>query len=178
LRIFKIHAFKRGYVNKENIDKVMPYTDIFLYDIKAIDDDVHIKCTGESNKLILENLKYIDSMGKDIEIRIPCVPDYNDSQIEKIFGFLKDFKNIKSVKTLPYHNFAGSKYEALGSRRRFELSAVFVANSTQYFVKMLVNTDGINCAFSLSCFEFIAKTSSNSSSAKKCRFLVRKAKMG
>lgn len=92
----------------------MPYTDIFLYDIKAIEEDVHIKCTGHSNKQILENIKYIDSCGKAIEVRIPYVPEFNDNQIEKIALFLKPLKNIKAVKVLPYHNYAGSKYSALG----------------------------------------------------------------
>ena len=105
-----------GFVSKEAIDKVLPFTDIFLYDIKAIDEDIHIKCTGKSNKQILENLKYIDSKDKDIEIRIPYVPDYNDNQIEKIAKFLKPLKNITAVKVLPYHNYAGSKYNALSMK--------------------------------------------------------------
>lgn len=102
-----------GFVPKESIDKVLPYTDIFLYDIKAIDEDVHIKCTGQSNKLILENIMYIDALGKEVEVRIPYVPEYNSDQIEKIADFLSALKNIKAVKLLPYHNYAGSKYNAL-----------------------------------------------------------------
>lgn len=102
-----------GFVPKESIDKVLLYTDTFLYDIKAIDEDVHIKCTGQSNKVILDNLKYIDSLGKKIEVRIPYVPEYNANQIEKIAKFLSTLKNIKAVKVLPYHNYAGSKYAAL-----------------------------------------------------------------
>lgn len=102
-----------GFVSRVAIDKVMPYTDIFLYDLKAYDEDVHIKCTGQSNKIILDNLKYIDSCGKQIEIRIPYVPKYNDEQIEKIGAFLSGLKNIVKVRVLPYHNYAGSKYKAL-----------------------------------------------------------------
>ena len=102
-----------GGVSKEALDKGIPYTDIFLYDLKAYDEDVHIKCTGKSNKQILENLKYLDSVGKNIEIRIPYVPDHNDSQIEKIARFLAPFQNITKIRVLPYHNYAGSKYKAL-----------------------------------------------------------------
>lgn len=102
-----------GYVPKESIDKVLPYTDTFLYDIKAIDENVHIKCTGKSNRLILENIKYIDSLDKSIEVRIPYVPNYNDNQIKQIADFLKGLKNSIKVRILPYHNYAGSKYEAL-----------------------------------------------------------------
>ena len=102
-----------GFVPRTALDKVIPYTDVFLYDIKAYDEDIHIKCTGVSNKQILENLKYLDSLGKAIEIRIPYVPDYNDSQIEKIALFLAPLQNIKKIRVLPYHNYASSKYEAL-----------------------------------------------------------------
>lgn len=102
-----------GFVPKESFDKVMPYTDVFLYDIKAMDEDVHIKCTGQSNKLILENIRYLDSQNKAIEVRIPYIPNYNDKQIDKITDFLCNLKNVRKVKVLPYHNYAGSKYAAL-----------------------------------------------------------------
>ena len=90
-----------GFVSKEAFDKVMPHTDIFLYDLKAFDEEVHIKCTGQSNEVILENLKYLDGCGKNIEIRIPYVPEFNHDQIEKIAEFLKERKNITKVKVLP-----------------------------------------------------------------------------
>ena len=63
--------------------------------------------------MILENLKYLDSLGKAIEIRIPLVPDYNDGEVVKIANFLTSLKNITKVRVLPYHNYAGSKYAAL-----------------------------------------------------------------
>ena len=103
-----------GFVSSQVLDAVMPYTDVFLYDIKAIDEDVHMKCTGRSNKQILENIQHIDACGKTIEVRIPYVPNYNDDQIDKIAEFLKPLKNIKAVKVLPYHNYASLKYKSLG----------------------------------------------------------------
>lgn len=103
-----------GSVPREAFDKVMAHTDTFLYDIKAIDEDVHIKCTGRPNRLILDNIRYIDACGKAIEVRIPYVPELNADQIEKIADFLRPLKNVKAVKVLPYHNYAGSKYAALG----------------------------------------------------------------
>lgn len=51
-------------MSRSAIDAVMPFTDTFLYDIKAIDETVHINCTGRSNRQILENLLYIDACGK------------------------------------------------------------------------------------------------------------------
>lgn len=103
-----------GFISRDSFDKVIPYTDTFLYDVKAFDEDVHVRCTGRSNKIILENLLYLDNLGKKVEIRIPYVPDQNDDQIEKIADFLKDLKNITKVRVLPYHNYAGSKYVSLG----------------------------------------------------------------
>ncbi len=102
-----------GFVSRKALDAVIPYTDVFLFDVKAIDEDVHIKCTGQSNKIILENLEYIDSCGKDIEIRIPYVPGYNSDQIEKMCSILKNIKHLIKVRVLAYHNYAGSKYGAL-----------------------------------------------------------------
>ena len=105
-----------GLVAKESLDKVIPFTDVFLYDIKAYDESVHIACTGASNKRILENLLYLDSLGKSIEIRIPYVPEYNNDQMEKIAAFLAPCKHISKIRVLPYHNYARSKYEALGMK--------------------------------------------------------------
>ena len=102
-----------GFVTRSTLDKVLPYTDIFLYDIKAYSDDVHKKCTGKSNKTILDNLLYLDSVGANIEIRIPYVPCYNDGEIEKIASFLAPLKHITKIRVLPYHNYAKSKYKAL-----------------------------------------------------------------
>lgn len=106
-----------GFVPQKAVAAVIPYTDMFLYDIKAYDEDVHIKCTGHSNKIILENLKYIDSQNIPVEIRIPYVPDFNNSQIDKIGEFLSCLKCVTAVRVLPYHNYAGSKYDSLGMRR-------------------------------------------------------------
>lgn len=102
-----------GFVSKEILDRIMPYTDIFLYDLKAYDENAHIKCTGQSNKIILDNLKYIDLCGKPTEIRIPYVPGFNDDQIPKIADFLAELKHLKGVRVLPYHNYAAGKYESL-----------------------------------------------------------------
>ena len=103
-----------GFVTKKAIDKVFPFTDIFLYDIKAFDSDVHKKATGCPNDVILENLSYINEKGGKAEIRIPYVPAYNGAEIEKIAKFLLSLDCITRLRVLPYHNYAESKYAALG----------------------------------------------------------------
>ena len=105
-----------GFVPRAAIEKVMPFTDMFLYDIKAIDENVHIKCTGQSNRRILENLTYIDAAGKKTEIRYPYVPGYNSGEAESIAEFVSSLKNVTGVRVLPYHNYAGSKYLSLGMK--------------------------------------------------------------
>ena len=103
-----------GFVPKTALEKVIPYTDIFLYDIKAIDKETHTRCTGQGNQRVLENLLFLDEKGCKTEIRIPFVPGYNDGEMEKIAGFIKRLKCVTKTEILPYHNYAGSKYESLG----------------------------------------------------------------
>ena len=103
-----------GYVDRQTLIKVMPYVDVFLYDLKAFDEGVHFACTGVKNTLIFDNLSYLDKVGKKIEIRIPFVPDYNAKDMEKIAKFVNRLKCVSKVKILPYHNLAGSKYLSLG----------------------------------------------------------------
>ena len=102
-----------GFVKREVLQKIIPYIDKFLYDIKAIDTDIHKKCTGQGNELILENLKFLSEMNCKIEIRYPLVKGYNDGECEKIGEFLSDLKGIEKVKILQYHPFAASRYQAL-----------------------------------------------------------------
>lgn len=131
-----------GFASREAIDKVIPYTDIFLYDVKAFDEALHIKCTGQSNKIILDNLRYLDECGKKVEIRIPYVPEYNSGEMEEIARFLSGLKNVTKVKVLPYHNYAGSKYEALGMENT--LPKIPGQMDTEE-AKHIVRSHGIEC---------------------------------
>ncbi len=103
-----------GFASREVFQKIIPYTDKFLYDIKAVDSEVHKKCTGRDNSLILSNLNFLSENGCKTEIRYPLVMGYNDKECDKIGAFLKDMNGITKVKVLQYHNFAASRYDALG----------------------------------------------------------------
>ena len=104
-----------GYVKYSEYEKVIPYTKMFLYDLKHIDSKKHEEAVGKPNELILENLLKLDKTGIDIEIRIPFVPGVNtDEETVRGMGeFLSQCKHITRVKVLPYHSLAGSKYESL-----------------------------------------------------------------
>lgn len=132
-----------GFVPRSAIDKVMPYTDTFLYDIKAIDEDVHIKCTGQSNKIILDNLVYIDSCGAKSEIRIPYIPNYNDGQIDKIGKFLSGLSSVIRVRVLPYHNYAASKYAALNINNT--LPPLLPTEKEIKYAEFIISSCGLIC---------------------------------
>ena len=102
-----------GFVRWEVLERIAPYTDTFLYDLKAIDPAVHQKCTGQDNRLILENLRRLSESGSKIEIRYPYVPGRNDQECDAIGAFLASMKGISKVKVLGYHGYAGGKYAAL-----------------------------------------------------------------
>ncbi len=104
-----------GNLSWEYFEKIIPYTDLFLYDIKAVSEKLHIEGTGVSNKAILENLKKISSdYGGEIIIRIPIIPNFNTTpeEIKKIDDFLCGIR-YKRVELLPYHQMGKHKYEAL-----------------------------------------------------------------
>lgn len=106
-----------GYAPWSVVEAIMPLVDLFLYDLKLIDDDLHRKYTGVSNELILENLKKLSSHNKRIFIRLPLIPGVNDSMalINATCDFLKDL-NIEQVNLLPFHQTAIKKYENIQSK--------------------------------------------------------------
>ena len=103
-----------GYVKREVFEKIMPYTDVFLYDIKAVTAEVHKRCTGKDNKIILDNLAFLSVSGCKIDIRYPLVVGYNDKECEKIGALLRGMRGIREIKVLQYHNLSASRYDSLG----------------------------------------------------------------
>ncbi len=106
-----------GFVPFECFERIIPYTDLFLYDIKVMDEALHIRATGVSNKLILDNIvKLADTAGSGkIIVRIPVIPGFNDTtaDIEEIADLCKK-AGIGRIDLLPFHGYAAGKYRALG----------------------------------------------------------------
>ena len=105
-----------GHVPYEYFEKILPYTDLFLYDVKCFDSEKHKKYTGVGNALILENLKILLGACKPIWVRIPIVPTVNDTkeEMQAIRAFLDAHGRPEKIELLPYHAMGEHKYEALG----------------------------------------------------------------
>ena len=104
-----------GNVQWEYFERILPYTDLFLYDIKCLSEDLHKNGTGVSNRLILENLKKLSKNSAEIIVRIPVIPQFNASleEMKRIADFLKNL-SIRKIETLPYHSLGEHKWGALG----------------------------------------------------------------
>jgi pyruvate formate lyase activating enzyme len=120
LRLSKQHAIHTaidtsGYAEADNLYKVIPFTDLFLYDLKLMDEAAHIKHTGKSNQLILNNLQKIISLRLRVFIRIPLIQDITDteSNLSSIRKFLSEAGGVERIDLLPYHHLATGKYERL-----------------------------------------------------------------
>jgi pyruvate formate lyase activating enzyme len=119
-----------GYATHETISKISDKVDLFLYDIKMMDDTMHRKYTGVSNKLVLENLKKLAKNGSDILVRLPVIPGINDSEdnVTKTVEFMLSY-GMKNLSLLPYHRAGIEKYNNLDRAYRLKKTE---APSDQY----------------------------------------------
>ncbi len=113
-----------GYAPWPVFKEILPYVDLFLYDLKLLDDERHREWTGVSNVDILSNLRSLSAAGQDILVRIPLIPGINDDDgnLLAMGEFISSLPHVPSVELLAYHNMAASKYSALG--KPFELNSL------------------------------------------------------
>jgi pyruvate formate lyase activating enzyme len=105
-----------GFAKWETIEPILPYTDLFLLDIKGIDPELHKRIVGVPNELILENAKKMAQAGAKFQIRIPVIPMYNDSvkAFDDMGKFIKELgEAVEVVQLLPYHSLGTVKWERL-----------------------------------------------------------------
>jgi len=108
-----------GYGRSSSLMELAKVTDLFLYDIKIMDSEKHLKYTGVRNEIILENCTQLIKHGHRVLVRVPLIKGINDDgdNIIKMASFLQPFipyKNFKGVELLPYHKLSLGKYPALG----------------------------------------------------------------
>jgi len=131
-----------GFVPYEVIDALKANVDLFLYDLKMIDEKRHIHYTGVSNKMILENLKKLSRNGSRILVRIPLIPQVNDTKdcIQKIAAFVAGFLSLKHVSLLPYHAIAAQKYERLNRPSEMPNSSCLPEEKINFIKDILEDT--------------------------------------
>lgn len=114
------------------IEKILPYLDTYLLDIKHMDGEKHREFTGRSNELMLENAEKIAVTGKtNLVIRVPVIPGFNctKKEIQDIAVFADRLAGVKKIHLLPYHRLGQDKYEGLG--RKYELEGLLPPENGQ-----------------------------------------------
>jgi pyruvate formate lyase activating enzyme len=110
-----------GYAKKEHLDEALPYTDLFLYDLKHMNSELHRKMVGVPNELILSNAEHIAREGGQFQIRIPVIPQFNDSEenIRQTAEFCRSLGEAAlAVQLLPYHNLGVVKYQRIDDAKK------------------------------------------------------------
>ena len=109
-----------GHLPPEYFERIILYTDLFLYDIKISDTEKHKEYVGVGNELILSNLERLLSHGSRVIVRTPVIVGVNDSE-EEIRAIKAIAKGAEAHELLPYHAMGEHKYAALGKvARHFE----------------------------------------------------------
>jgi pyruvate formate lyase activating enzyme len=102
-----------GFAPPEDFRRILPHTDLFLYDLKNFDTGLHRKYTGVDNTLIRSNADFLLDQGASLVFRIPVVPGINDTEkeLEGLIRYITERKeNLTSLHLLPYHRIADHKY--------------------------------------------------------------------
>ena len=101
---------------KSKFDELMKYTDLFMLDIKHMDDAAHRKLTGQTNQNILEMAAYLSDHGKAMWIRHVLVPGITteEDELYRLRSFLDTLKTVERVEVLPYHTLGVFKWKELG----------------------------------------------------------------
>lgn len=110
-----------GYAPQEGFRRLLPYVDMFLFDLKIMNPVRHRELTGAGNSLILSNLKFLSDSGAGINIRIPVIGGVNsdDVSIGEMTSFLREENiRVEKINILPYHNTGSGKYPRI--QRRYE----------------------------------------------------------
>ena len=134
-----------GYFNPNLLANFDRKVDLFLYDLKMIDDEKHKKYTGKSNSLILDNLRRLMANGHRVAVRIPLIAGINDddNNIEKTVEYLKTLNHIEQINLLPYHSGGSLKQKRLGKK---QLHAGFQSPSSERMeaIKKIFKANGFS----------------------------------
>lgn len=130
-----------GAVPWKSIEKTLKCCDLYLYDIKCMDPVHHKAYTGMDNKQILENLTRLSACGKEIWIRIPVIPDFNNSvqEMTAIADFIRQLASIRQLTLMPYHTLGASKYETLSLAYPYDTSKKITDDELQTYQRIFAD---------------------------------------
>ena len=105
-----------GFAKWEDVEALIPYVDLFLWDFKESDPVRHKEFTGVSNERILDNLHRLDAAGGKVVLRCPLIPGYNvrDEHLSAIASLANELTHVVRIDVEPYHPLGKSKSEAIG----------------------------------------------------------------
>ena len=129
-----------------DIEKLLPYLDLYLMDVKHMDSEKHKEYTGASNERILENAKQIAQSGVELIIRTPVVPSFNDTaeEIRAISKFAASLPGVKQHHLLPYHRLGQDKYAGLG--RNYSLKEIEPPSKEKMeYLLSIAEESGLHC---------------------------------
>jgi pyruvate formate lyase activating enzyme len=105
-----------GHTRWAVLERLLPYLDDILFDLKHVDSGIHLAFTGLGNELILSNLRQLVALGAPVTVRIPLIPGFNASpeSMRAIAEFVLELGgSVKGIDLLPYHTLGKAKYTAL-----------------------------------------------------------------
>lgn len=129
----------------EAVEKVIPYVDTVLLDIKHLDTEKHKKFTGIGNEQILKNAARISQISSTV-VRVPVIPgfNYSEEEIRVITEFAKMLRGVRTIHLLPYHTFGENKYDLLG--RDYALADIKPLKPEELeHLKTMVEREGFQC---------------------------------
>jgi len=133
-----------GYVPWSEMRKTLGCCDLYLYDVKCFTPSLHKEFTGVDNSLIISNLEKLSACQKNIWVRIPIIPNFNNNEEEmrSIAELIAPLPAVKQVTLMPYHTLGESKYETLGLRSGYHTDQKILADVLLRF-KHVFETNGI-----------------------------------
>jgi pyruvate formate lyase activating enzyme len=135
-----------GYVPRATIERVLPYVDFFLWDIKLLNERRHRDLTGVSNRRILGNLRFVSQRGVPVYIRIPLIPGYTDTKenLEAACRLIRGLASVVEVGLLPLHHLGRARYLSLS--RAYPIEGVpLIPEADLWENKRLVESHGLTC---------------------------------
>ena len=134
-----------GFVPWKHIEKTILFCDTYLYDVKCADPELHLEFTGQSNTLILDNLRKLSASGGNIWIRIPVIPGFNDrdAEMQAIADIVNALPGVQKVTLMPYHTLGKSKYETLGLEPQYHTQIVIAKSDMERFGSLFEKWEGL-----------------------------------